>query len=212
MFSHVHCYKIKPRLYNVPKAAFRSRGLKRRRRNSAKHCGDKSRGRGAPEEAEKSDTLAVISPKANSSEFRKLSVTQQFLSGLDRPHSAAAPGSEGGWGLSSLGGSPDPHQPPPELAAFKPCRERHALPSHDFILFSGNQSGLTCAWYAARCVVMGDPPRHGPGSPGTQRLRQERAGGRRGEVEVAETRLLRGERRPLETALQRPPILHALKD
>lgn len=59
---------------------------------------------------------------------------------------------------------------------------------------------------------MEDPPRQGPGGRGTQRLSQERAGGRRGEVEVAETRLLRGGRRPQGTALRRPPLLHPRKD
>lgn len=106
---------------------------------------------GAQEGVEKPDTPAVISPAANSSEFRKLSVTQQFGSRLERPHGPAAPRSEAGEGEGRVAEfAQGQRRPGPAASAFEPGGVRRALPSHDFISPHPPRSGRGCRVPAVR--------------------------------------------------------------
>ena len=196
------------RLYNVPTSFFgtsekkerkkeRQKEKKKRWRKSAKQSGEKSRGRGARSEgAEKHDTQAVISPTANCMEFRKLSVTQQFRSGLAaRLHSAAAaaPAWEAGRGRGGLTEFARGQQRPGPTASRSACvqapgPERRLRPCNDFTVSEERPPGprLPRAPFGpVHCVA--EPTRTRPRSPRVPEA-SERRGLATGEgLELAKT-------------------------
>lgn len=105
----------------------------------------------------------------------------------------------GGW-LSSPRGNADPAQPPPRsslVGCGEPYLAMISSPPHP------PRSGRGCRVPAVRPGALRwethlDPA---PVAAGRCDSARQRAGGRRGEVEVAETRLLRGDSRPQGTAL-----------
>lgn len=131
-------------------------------------------GRGARREgAGKYDTEAVISPTANCTEFRKLSVTLQFRSRLAaRLHSvaaAAAPARKqegGGGGAPEFArGQPGEGHPPPGRRAFQP-RVGSGVPCLAMIssFRKSGRPGRAChVPGSAPCAAPGDPPGRGRG-------------------------------------------------